>query len=296
MRKDRLKLVFCIFILVLSAFPTYISNSRADVLRFDIKGTGHFLPAENCSLIMSNASVIFNIERKSSRIDVEFEGNYTIYNPGESTNVTLGAPFSTGFYNLESTSMVKIGGNITPHSFIEIEIDEHPWTQYLQGSPMGGSQRKFIVLNTTVPENSSIELEYNFDAYTGDPNSVDTFEIFYDVGTSRIWNGSITERVEFKVHGKLPNYYSNYREDVFEYNCTITDIENGKSYAWEWLNEVIMVDKVYIEYRNPSDYIWRRLAPFIFVPLLLMPLIIPIVIIRRRDKKRKQRIIKDSGK
>ena len=291
MRKDRLKIVFCIFVVVLSALPTNISNSRADVVQVDTKGTGHFLPIENCSLIMTNASIIFNIEHKTSRIDVEFEGNYIIYNPDESTNITLAAPFSTGLYNLESTSIVKIGGIITPFSIVEIESDEQPWSQYLESSHEGTHRRKLIVINTTVPENSSIELEYVFDAYTADPNSVDGIEIYYDVGTSRVWNGSITERVEFRVHGKLPDSYSHtyssYLGDVIDYNCTVTNIENGKSYLWEWLNEVITADAVFIAYSNPWRYIWGRIAPFIIVPLVLLPLIISVVIIRRRAKRRK---------
>ena len=291
MRKNRLKIVFCIFVVVLFALPTYISNSRADVVQVDTRGIGHFLPMENCSLIMTNASVIFNIEHKTSRIDVEFEGNYTIYNPDESTNVTLAAPFSTNFYNLESTSIVKIGGNITPFSIVEIEIDEFPWSQYLESSHERYYSRKLIVINTTIPENSSIELEYFFEAYTADPNSVDGIEIYYDVGTSRVWNGSITESVEFRVHGKLPDSYShtysNYPGDVIDYNCTVTNIENGKSYLWEWLNEVITADAVFIEYSNPWRYIWARIVPFIIVPLVLLPLIIPIIIIRRRAKRRK---------
>ncbi|KKL63542.1 hypothetical protein LCGC14_2174060 [marine sediment metagenome] len=65
------------------------------------------------------------------------------------------------------------------------------------------------------------------------------------MGTSRAWNGPITERVEFKVYGKLPDSYSNYSS---EYNCSVSDNEDGISYAWEWENKVISVDRVYIKY------------------------------------------------
>lgn len=249
------------------------------------KGTGNFLPVENCSLIMTNASVIFNIEHVANRINVGFEGNYTIYNPDESINVTLVAPFSIDFYNLESTCKVKIGGNVTTFSFIEVSLYETSWEQYLS-SHEWSNRRKFVVINATVAENSSIELEYSFDAYTMDPNSVDVLTIYYDVGTSRAWNGSITERVEFKVHGKLPDFYSNCSEDVFEYNCAITDIEDGKSYAWEWLNKVITADDVYIKYRNPWRYSLGRILIFIIFPSAFGVLIISIVIINRRAKRK----------
>lgn len=283
MRKHRIKIVFCFFILVLSTLLPYIGNSRADLLEVYAKGTGNFLPMENCSLIMTNASIIFNIEHRTNRIDISFEGNYTVYNPDESLNMTLVAPFSTDFYNLESTCIVKVGGNITPFSFLEYNFFESPWEQYLDTRFDMSGRRKFIVINTTVAENSSIELEYSFEAYTVDPNSVDVLEIYYDVGTSRAWNGSITERVEFKVHGKLPDSYSEYEQG----NCTITNIENGKSYAWEWLNEVITTNSVYIKYRNPWRYVLGRIIPFIIIPSVFSAIIIPIVIINRRAKRKR---------
>jgi len=267
----------------LSTLLPYIGNSRADLLEVYAKGTGNFLPMENCSLIMTNASIIFNIEHRTNRIDISFEGNYTVYNPDESLNMTLVAPFSTDFYNLESTCIVKVGGNITPFSFLEYNFFESPWEQYLDTRFEMSSRRKFIVINTTVAENSSIELEYSFEAYTVDPNSVDVLEIYYDVGTSRAWNGSITERVEFKVHGKLPDSYSEYEQG----NCTITNIENGKSYVWEWLNEVITTNSVYIKYRNPWRYVLGRIIPFIIIPSVFSAIIIPIVIINRRAKRKR---------
>lgn len=287
MRDNRVKFFLLFVLIVFSVLPSRISNSRADVVEAYIKGTGNFLPAENCSLIMTNASVVFNIEHRTNRIYLGFEGNYTIYNPNESLNITLVAPFSTDFSNLESTCMVKVGGNDINISFIEVDLYESSWEQYFESSPEWSNRRKFVVINTTVAENSSIELEYSFDAYTVDPNSVDVLEIYYDVGTSRAWNGSITERVEFRVHGKLPDSYSNCTENVFDYNCTIKEIEDGKSYAWEWLNKVITTDSVSIEYRNPWRYILGRILPFIIIPSVWGTIIILIVIIRRRVKRRR---------
>jgi hypothetical protein len=270
----------------------YISNSKADIAQVNYKGTGNFIPVENCSLILTNASVIFNIEHKTTRINVGFEGNYTIYNPGESLNITLVAPFSSDFYNLESTCIMKVGGNITTFSYMEINLydyetdTEHPWREYLEGSHEGTYRRKFIVINTTVVANSSIEIECSFDAYTVNPNSVDVIEIYYDVGTSRVWNGTISERVEFKVHGKLPNSYSDYREYSFEYNCTITDLEDGKSYAWEWVNEVITANRVFISFSTPwGPYALGRLS-IIIIPSVIAAMIILAFIYKRRRKKR----------
>lgn len=291
MRKIHLKIVLCISVLVLSTLPRCISNSRADIVDAYISGTGSFLPTEDCALIMTNASVIFNIEHATNRVNVDFEGNYTIYNPDETINITLVAPFSTEINDLESTCIIKVGGNETSFNFLEVDLNDPSWDQYLQSSHLGPYQRKFVFINITVAENSSIDLEYSFNAYTAHSDSVDALEIFYDVGTSRVWNGSITERVEFIVHGKLPVAYSDYREGFFEYNCTVTNIEDGKSYAWEWLDEIITANSVYIRYSNPWRYTLGRILPFIIIPSVFGVIIVTVVIIRRRNKKRKQLII-----
>ncbi|GAH57197.1 unnamed protein product, partial [marine sediment metagenome] len=60
-------------------------------------------------------------------------------------------------------------------------------------------------------ENNSITIEYSFIAYIDTTTSIDILNIYYDVGTSRAWNGTISERVEFKVYGKLPDSYSSSR-------------------------------------------------------------------------------------
>ena len=204
--------------MVVLTAPKYIDNSKADLISVYTTFAGNFLPVENCSLIMTNANVIFNIDYPvlHNTIDLNFNGNYTIYNPNESLNMTLVAPFSPDFKNLESTCLIKIGGTVAPFSFVEYNLYESPWEQYLT-HPYGMSGiRKFIVINATFPENDSIDIEFSFNAYIANPSSRDELIIFYDVGTSRAWNGTISEHVEFKVHGKLPDSYSTYRKDFFE--------------------------------------------------------------------------------
>ncbi|MBY8981238.1 MAG: hypothetical protein KGD72_12675, partial [Candidatus Lokiarchaeota archaeon] len=110
---------------------------------------------------------------------------------------------------------------------------------------------------------------------------MDILKIFYDVGTSRAWNGTISERVEFKVYGKTPDSYSPSR------NCTISDITNGKSYAWEWENEIININSVYISYSyyNP----WARFVPIILFPLLFGGIIIWVVFSSTRKKRNERK-------
>lgn len=260
------------------------------MLPIDNVGAGSFLPKVNVPFIMTNANVIFNIDAHAylSRFDVSFKGNYTIFNPIASTNLTLAAPFSSEFKDLESTCLIRIDNNPIPYRFIEYTWENFsgtPWDQYVSGYYQ--SPRKFVIINATFPENDSITIEYSFDAYIDNPANHGIFKIFYDVGTSRAWNGSITERVEFKVYGKRPDSYSEYREDRFEYNCTISDIEDGHSYLWEWENEIINVDRVYISYSYYYKNPWRRILG-ISLPFLIIGGLASLFILRlHRNRKKK---------
>ena len=269
------------------SFPINIRDSKADVINVYATGAGNFLPEENISLIMTNASVLFNIDAVAyrSRINIDFQGNYTIYNPNKSQNVTLAAPFSPDFENLESSSVIRIANTTISHSYFEYNTTLSPWEEYLDWHYYGG--RKFLIINVTFPENDTITIEYSFDAYLDIYESYDGLEIFYDVGTSRAWNGTTSERVEFKVYGKRPDSYSVYRKDYFEYNCTISEIEDYTSYTWEWENEIINVNCVYISfsYYNP----WGRLLPFILFPSLIGGVIISMLIVRRRANRKAKR-------
>ena len=240
-------------------------------------GVGNFLPEENSTLIMTNASVIFTIGAKAylSRININFTGNYTIKNPSESMNATLVAPFSSDFKNLESTCVIKIDNTTVSYDFIEYNFTESPWEEYLDWQY--AHNRKFLIINATFPENDSITIEYSFDAYV-DTKYIDILNIYYDVGTSRAWNGTISERVEFKVYGKTPDYYSSSR------NCTISDITNGKSYTWEWENEIINVNSVYISYSYYNPY--ARLIFIIIFLSMFAVVIISVVLINRRFKRK----------
>ena len=265
--------------------PTFMKDSKADIIDVYSTGAGNFLPTENCSLTMTNANVIFNIDAEEylSRINFDFSGNYTIYNPSESMNATLVAPFSLNFENLESSCVIKIGNATVPYTFLEYNFTESPWEEYLQ-SRYFMQNRKFLIINATIPENDSITIEYRFDANIGISSTVGILNIYYDVGTSRAWNGTISERVEFKVYGKVPDSYSSYRKDRFEYNCTISDITNGKSYAWEWENEIINVNTVYISYSYYNPY--ARLIFIIIFLSMFAVVIISVVLINRRFKRK----------
>jgi len=271
-------------------------NFKADLVSVKYTGTGNLFPEENCSLIMTNASVIFNIDYKelNSKIDIYFMGNYTIYNPDASQNITLAAPFSPEFKNLESTCVIKVDNDLKPFKVIQHHWSD-PWDEYLDSVGLGMSDRRnFILTNVTFPENSSVKIEYSFDAYIDHPNSEDELAIYYDVGTSRAWNGSITERVEFKTYGKLPDSYSKSIPDIYNYSCTISNFSNGRSYTWDWVNETIMIDSVYISYSYPFQRFWSAIRVFIILASYFGVNMIIVVIVLKIYKRIKKKRIKST--
>jgi hypothetical protein len=268
-----------------------IPYSLADTIAIENNGTGDFFPAEDCSLIMTNASVIFDIsfQEPYDQIDVSFRGNYTIYNPNADQNITLAAPFSPDFKNLESTCNIEVDDEPKPFTIHDYHWSD-PWAEYLESKNLGITiSRNFILTNVTFPENSSITLEYSFDAYIVPDINDDQLDIFYDVGTSRAWNGSISESVEFKIYGKLPDAYSKNIPEFFNYTCTISNFSNGRSYIWEWVDETIMINQVYISYSYSHRFI-RLITTIIIVACYLgVPLIIVLIVLTLRKRYKRKR-------
>lgn len=292
MHKCRKKHVFYIFFIIALSLGILTPKSNADVITVDYNGTGNFFPAEACSLIMTNASVIFDINYQESlnKIDINFKGNYTIYNPNSSQNITIAAPFSSDFVNLEQSCKIKADNEQKQFTVYQYNWSD-PWADYLDSADLGITERNFILSNITFPENSSIKLQYSFQAYMTTDISGDNLVIFYDVGTSRAWNGSITERVEFKTYGKLPNSCSNdwgnYYHPPDNYSFTITEFSNYRSYTWEWINETINTNEVFISYSLSMYIPISVIIPLFFGLCFGIPIIIGVVIkkINRRRKR-----------
>jgi hypothetical protein len=267
----------------------FVPESKTDVISVNNTGTGNLFPEEGCTLMTTNANVIFDINylESSNKIDISFKGNYTIYKPNESRNIMITAPFSPQIKNLEATCLIKVENKVAPFSFIQHHWSD-PWDQYLDSVGLGMSDRKnFILTNITFPENISDTIEYTFDVYINQSDSDGKLFIYYDVGTSRGWNGIITECVEFKVNGKLPDSYSKNIPDKYNYCCTISNFSYDRNYVWEVVDETIMINSVYISYSYPGVYFWGRIAPFIIFGCFLgVPVIIGVVIkLRYREGK-----------
>jgi hypothetical protein len=226
-----------------------IAKSIANPVPVYISELGGFIPKNDYTCSMPNASVIIEINATDpfSHFDLEFRGNYTLYNPNETLNLTIAAPFSSHIFGPNSTCEIKINESLIPFYVIEYQRgDTYSWDDYISIS-----QRNLIICDITLPMNKPITLEYYFKTYINiSLNDIGYLEFHYDIGTASVWSGTISERIEFIVHGQLPDKYLN---TTF---LTILDNPDGKSYIWEWKDVSFPTGylSVYIFYYGNYEY------------------------------------------
>ena len=253
----------------------FIKETFADPLAPFAPAFGGFLIEDNSTYSMSNAYVLIEIDatNPSSHFELDFMGNYTIFNPNNSTNVTIAAPFSPEMFGMNHTTIndilyengsftgpvqiempevisnctIKINDSIIPYEiFVYSPERDFPWTVlHMIG----------LLCNITLPKNSSVVLEYSFNTYLATPSHYDGYyiEFMYFVGSSQTWDGNITETVEFRVKGAQPDRAYSWRmEPDYTYgkDCIISNIEDGRSYLWEWKDVRIYEDYTVLWYDN----------------------------------------------
>ena len=86
--------------------------------------------------------------------------------------------------------------------------------------------------------------------------------IEYDIGTGRAWNNTWTEKITMLVNGKKPDMYRRYlNADYIDHELIIynkvekRNLPGFHTYLWQWENETIQEDNVFISYDLiPSHY------------------------------------------
>ena len=292
MRKLKILTVFLVIISITFLTPKYIHRATADPIPMDLYYAGGLLPSENVSLSLTHANVFIDVDTKNLVSFDDFDdlyvisliGNYTIFNVDNEINFTLGAPFCFSWPPFGYSINVTMNNSSVPYILIDdYTTNSTIWNQYLNNSLIN-THRYWVLCNISISEESSLKIQYKiksyFSKYTIDKGELD---IIYDVGTSRLWNGTITETVEVHIHGKLPN--SVYNKEI----CTITDISDGKSYKWEWSDEIINLNFVGVKYSFESSFNQPDYTLVILLSLVALGPIIFIVIIQLKKIYKKER-------
>ncbi|MHA1347121.1 MAG: hypothetical protein ACTSVO_11390 [Candidatus Heimdallarchaeaceae archaeon] len=283
---------FC-YILIISLFinTLWVTNNNIEITANPLsvleQAVGGIVPGNGTVLQMIEANVIMDIDEtygENGSFAISFDGLYTIYNPNDTIEILIGAPFQTNFIDLVDTLKIEVEGlekDFEMICFNEGNVTENTWNEYFH-LPVMYNSRYFALCNVSFSGNSNTTIRYTFDSRIS-ASSVDIIMIIYDVGTARAWNNVTTEHVEFRAYGEQPRYYYNHTSESMG-NLTLTDIENGKSYLWSWESVIIEDAWVFLDY---SYYIPFTGSTPGYLFLSTMVCLVAINIVFRYKKKKK---------
>ena len=240
------------------------------------------------NLINSNVLITINSTNYPEKIGLNFDADYTIFNPENNTNIKLGLPFSLGFDVIKSNFQVRLNKtqidfnlcNFTTETVNETKFDLDFISRFYIPNPITLIQSNFTIL-----ENATYSIGYKFSGVMNNPiNSIrDTLSLFYYLNTSKVWNGNTTGRVEFRIYGTIPTFAMTYHSYYPE--VQIIEIIGGKSASWEWNNRKMKMLAVGICYDersySPFDmWFYINIAFYVLIGVTI------IIIISKRKSKR----------
>jgi hypothetical protein len=291
--KQKLKASILIFIFFFSNFLIYVPKITAPLPapRPD-QFIGEILPNRTLSLNLLNSNVVimFNSTNYPDKIGINFNANYTFFNPGNNSNLRLILPFSLGIEVIESNFNLKLNKtqmdfdlyNFTENSENFSEIDLDFISRFLIHNAI-----TIIECNLTILENESYTIGYNFSGVMNHPfdSRVLLYMVYY-LNTSKSWSGNTNGKVEFKVYGKLPIFsrMGNYGGET-----QVLDISGGKSAVWEWNKlqmNILAIGIVYDESTYSLFGIWDigNIVMNIAFYVIIISIII-IILVRRKSRK-----------
>lgn len=262
---------------------SFIKFTKANPIPVDY--IGGILPKENLNLSLVNADVLFKVNTTNfPYYFYSFNSNYTIFNPDEQANVTIAIPFLMEWREVNNFKL-RVNNLWIPftHNY-SLSTESEIWQEYLDHVDYyGGGYVYFYIFNISIPTNNSVIISCSFD-YSDKMRSTTLtgpyeFELIYIVGTARIWNGNVTERIEYEVCGRFPDNYTP-QED-----CNVSTIEAGKKYTWEWDKEVIEYNYVGISWYDVEE-INLEVLIFPLISIGIVSLIIASISIYFLIKKR----------
>ena len=262
-----------IVIISIIFLPTVRSNPLPAPLETYV-GNTFFL---NNSLYLLDANVKFDVDCTDFRnnISIIFRANYTIYNTNDTKKYVFIAPFA--FPSLETPNfMVRCNGSLANFTVID-EWDVEEYNYLADYNPM--FPWSLVLCNYTFKQNTTLLLTYQFNRTQPNPVYIgySEFSVNYILETSKAWNQTMTEKLEFDVWGQQP--------DSHVENCTIFPYENGTKYLWEWQDEEIDLDYVGITFLKPPDPMILIVILIIILSLIaLATTIIILVSIRKRNR------------
>lgn len=236
-------------------------------------------------LININTIITINATDFYNEIGINFDGNYTLFNPENTTNLALILPFSLCIDIQNSTFGVFV--NETQIHFEVLSNTEENLTNtevnldFLYKFPLH-CPITLITSNLTLLENTTYIINYQFSGSIPKPLGLQNlFYMAYYLETARVWKGNLTQRVEFKLFGKLPIYSGGIDMDR-----QISDIPGGQSVLYEWNKGKVDTIYVGIIYYGPASEDVFGIVTMVVLNGLVYVAIISGVVIWIKKRKR----------
>jgi hypothetical protein len=244
----------------------------------------------NCSsrFNLSNTSILIMLDliKPLNSIYITFDANYTLYNPEQTSNITLFLPISLNMEINESNFDILLNG--FPNSFIlsQYNFENKIYDLDLSIRFYINSPVYLIRTNFTALENSINIIEYKFEGNIPYILSSSSFELAYYINSSRTWQGYSSGRVVFEVYNMDPVFGT-----LGNYNIPrLVETDGYKKCTYEW-NGLKIQDTAFImeQFKDYGYIIPIEFYYSIFVSIGVWIIIITGIIIWVQEKKRKSR-------
>ncbi len=252
-RSFKSSIIIALFILsnFINSVPKMVAPIPPPLYSYQL--ISEILPNRTLSLNLLNRNVVIKINASNypDNVQIDFNANYTIFNAENDSNLTLGLPFFLRINVSKSNFSVKLNNvpidfvleNYTQGATNSSEFDLDFFSHFINEKPV-----IVIKCNITILKYESIKIEYDFN---GIVDFWDDIYFGYYLNASKTWNGNTTGRVEFRVFGKVPSFFTS---GDYHGNKQVSDIIEGISCIWEWYNLKVNTLVFGIEYYSYNFY------------------------------------------
>ena len=251
----------------------------------------------NVHLLNTSAIITLNASDFINEIGIVFNGKYTLFNPENPTNLTISLPLSLCIDIVDASFGVSVNDTLVPFEIVStteeyltstgVNIDIKP--AFVFHCPI-----TLITSNLTLLENNTYVVKFQFDGSISKPLSFrDLLYMVYSSDTAKFWRGNATERVEYKVFGRIPVFSIGGGYEVLR---QILDIPGGKRFICEWNNTQNSTIQIGITFYGSTLEISLGMIVIIVLNILAYVAISCAIVIWiiRRTKKRSQKDLRAS--
>lgn len=277
-------------------FPNFSPNVVAPPAPKPDQFIGEIFPNSTIplQLIHTDTLIIFNASDFSHFLGIHYDANYTIYNPGNASTLTVIVPFSLALsindlvfeVHVDDTQIPYDLYDATPWNENKTEIDVSFLPRWIDIYPVTLIRSKITFL-----QNSTSVIRYSFIGSMNIPSKPeDLFYITYHIGSSQEWEGTTSGKVELRAYGKQPVFStsSSSTGGDFTNNSSLIDINGGRSFSHEWDDIHTPLGNIGVVYYRSTpkiEIIWNFIV-FQLLPFIGIAIIVIIVIVTKKRNKR----------